>query len=83
MNAAHPLVQNITLTAVAADKRGLASSLNGTLYQAGWAVGGPLTGYLLHWGGYQAVFWGVGLLYLVGTGWFYLFFGRPLKEEGV
>ncbi|GAW28034.1 MFS transporter [Carboxydocella sp. ULO1] len=82
MNAAHPLVQNITLTAVAADKRGLASSLNGTLYQAGWAVGGPLTGYLLHWGGYQAVFWGVGLLYLVGTGWFYLFFGRPLKEEG-
>lgn len=82
MNAAHPLVQNITLMAVGPAKRGLLSSLNGTLFQAGWAIGGPLTGWLLHAGGYRLVFWSVGLLYLVGTGWFYLFFGKPRKEEG-
>lgn len=89
MNAGNPIQSSLIMSKVDDSMKGLANSINQTVFNLGWAFMGPVsTGIVVRYGnywGYAYVFSITACLYLIGSIYFLLVFGRKaLKEkEGV
>ena len=87
MNAGNPITSAIAMDVVHDKYKGLANSINQTVFNLGWAVMGVpaawfVTTYGSYWG-YVYTFSITGGLYLIGSTYFYFVFGRKfaLKNE--
>ncbi len=87
MNAGNPITSAIAMDVVHDKYKGLANSINQTVFNLGWAVMGIpaawfITTYGAYWG-YVYTFSITGVLYLIGSTYFYVVFGRKfaLKNE--
>ena len=87
MNAGNPITSAIAMDVVHDKYKGLANSINQTVFNLGWAVMGIpaawfVTTYGSYWG-YVYTFSITGVLYLIGSTYFYIVFGRKftLKKE--
>ncbi|MER1956755.1 MAG: MFS transporter [Solibacillus sp.] len=87
MNAGNPITSAIAMDVVHDKYKGLANSINQTVFNLGWAVMGIpaawfVTTYGSYWG-YVYTFSITGALYLIGSTYFYIVFGRKfaLKNE--
>ena len=87
MNAGNPITSAIAMDVVHDKYKGLANSINQTVFNLGGAVMGLpaawfVTTYGAYWG-YVYTFSITGVLYLIGSTYFYVVFGRKftLKNE--
>lgn len=80
MNAGNPIQSAIAMEIVADKYKGLANSVNQTVFQLGWATMGPIaTGLVVALGsywGYAYAFSITGGLYVVSSTYYYFVFGR-------
>lgn len=88
MNAGNPISSAIAMDIVHDKYKGLANSVNQTIFNLGWAVMGLpaawlVTTYGSYWG-YAYAFCITGVLYLIASTYFYFIFGRKyaLKADG-
>ena len=86
MNAGNPIQSAVAMEVVADKYKGLANSVNQTVFQLGWATMGPIaTGLVVAFGsywGYAYAFSITGGLYVVSSTYYYIVFGRKkLLEE--
>ncbi|MEO4054590.1 MFS transporter [Solibacillus sp. CAU 1738] len=87
MNAGNPIQSAIAMDVVDDKYKGLANSVNQTVFNIGWATMGLPAAWLVttfgsYWG-YAYAFSITGCLYLIASTFFYIVFGRKfvLKEE--
>ena len=87
MNAGNPISSAIAMDIVHDKYKGLANSVNQTIFNLGWAVMGlPATWLVTTFGnywGYAYAFCVTGILYLIASTYFYFIFGHKyaLKNE--
>ncbi|MDG5788929.1 MFS transporter [Evansella sp. AB-P1] len=85
MNAGNPIQMSLMMRSVDDSIKGLANSVGQAVFQLGWAVMGPVsTTIVLMYGaysGYAIVFSITGVLYVVGTVYFFIVFRKPLSTE--
>ncbi|WP_059173568.1 MFS transporter [Bacillus sp. FJAT-27445] len=87
MNAGNPIQSSLIMSRVDDSMKGLANSINQTVFNLGWAFMGPVsTGIVVKYGnywGYAYVFSITASLYLISSIYFFLVFGRKvLKNQG-
>lgn len=84
MNAGNPIQMSLMMRSVDSSVRGLANSVGQTVFQLGWAVMGPVsTTIVMLYGaytGYAIVFTITGILYVIGTLYFFIVFRKPLPK---
>ncbi|WP_043932323.1 MFS transporter [Bacillus sp. EB01] len=80
MNAGNPIQSSLIMSKVDDGMKGLANSINQTVFNLGWALMGPVsTGIVVQYGnywGYAYVFSITAILYLIGSVYFLMVFGR-------
>ncbi|OCA87629.1 multidrug transporter [Bacillus sp. FJAT-27225] len=80
MNAGNPIQSSLIMSKVDDGMKGLANSINQMVFNLGWALMGPVsTGIVVLYGnywGYAYVFSITAVLYLIGSVYFLLVFGR-------
>ncbi|RDU36954.1 MFS transporter [Neobacillus piezotolerans] len=85
MNAGNPIQSSLIMSRVDDSMKGLANSINQTVFNLGWAFMGPVsTGIVVKYGnywGYAYVFTITASLYLIGSVYFYLVFGRKVLRN--
>ena len=85
MNAGNPIQSAVAMEVVADKYKGLANSVNQTVFQLGWATMGPIaTGLVVAFGsywGYAYAFSITGGLYIVSSTYYYFIFGRKKLLE--
>jgi predicted MFS family arabinose efflux permease len=86
MNAGNPIQSAVAMEIVSDKYKGLANSINQTVFQLGWATMGPIAAGLVisfgsYWG-YAYAFTLTGVLYVISSTYYYFIFGRrQLCEE--
>jgi MFS family permease len=86
MNAGNPIQSAVAMEIVSDKYKGLANSINQTVFQLGWATMGPIAAGLVisfgsYWG-YAYAFTLTGVLYVISSTYYYFIFGRrKLSEE--
>ncbi|WP_316571526.1 MFS transporter [Neobacillus sp. YIM B06451] len=85
MNAGNPIQSSLIMSRVDDSMKGLANSINQTVFNLGWAFMGPVsTGIVVKYGdywGYAYVFTITASLYLISSVYFYLVFGRKVLKS--
>lgn len=86
MNAGNPIQSAVAMEVVADKYKGLANSVNQTVFQVGWATMGPIAAGLVmtfgsYWG-YAYAFSITAGLYLTSSTYYYFVFGRRKLVEG-
>lgn len=85
MNAGNPIQSSLIMSRVDDSMKGLANSINQTVFNLGWAFMGPVsTGIVVMYGdywGYAYVFTITASLYLISSVYFYLVFGRKVLKN--
>lgn len=86
MNAGNPIQSAVAMEVVADKYKGLANSVNQTVFQVGWATMGPVAAGLVmtfgsYWG-YAYAFTITAGLYVASSTYYYLVFGRRKLVEG-
>ena len=80
MNAGNPIQSAISMEIVHDKYKGLANSVNQTVFQAGWAAMGPVSaGLVVAYGSYWGYAWAfsiTGVLYVISSTYYYVVFGR-------
>lgn len=88
MNAGNPIQQSFIMGKLSDNMKGLANSLQAMVFNLGWALMGPVSTNIVakggsYWG-YTTVFSITAFLYIIGSIYFYLVFGRKqLKNSGL
>lgn len=87
MNAANPLQSSVLVEQVSKTRRGLANSLNQTMFMLGWAVTGNvqpgiISAYGSYWG-YAITFSLTGILYVASASCFFFMFRGRDKQKSV
>ncbi|SDZ64126.1 Predicted arabinose efflux permease, MFS family [Evansella caseinilytica] len=84
MNAGNPIQMSLMMRSVDDSIKGLANSVGQAVFQLGWAVMGPVsTTIVMMYGaysGYAIVFSITGVLYVIGTLYFYIVFRKPIRS---
>jgi MFS family permease len=85
MNAGNPIQMSIMMEKVADNMKGLANSVGQMVFMLGWAIMGPVSGYIVtafgtYWG-YAIVFSITASLYIIGSLYFYLVFVPKRKDS--
>lgn len=85
MNAGNPIQSAIAMEVVADKYKGLANSVNQTVFQLGWATMGPVAAGLVvtfgsYWG-YAYAFSITGGLYVLSSVYYYFIFGKRKLME--
>ena len=80
MNAGNPIQSAVAMEIVSDKYKGLANSINQTVFQLGWATMGPIAAGLVisfgsYWG-YAYAFTITGVLYVISSTYYYFIFGR-------
>lgn len=80
MNAGNPIQSAVAMEVVSDKYKGLANSVNQTVFQIGWATMGPIAAGLVmtfgsYWG-YAYAFSITGGLYVISSTYYYFIFGR-------
>ena len=80
MNAGNPIQSAVAMEIVSDKYKGLANSINQTVFQLGWATMGPIAAGLVisfgsYWG-YAYAFSITGVLYVISSTYYYFIFGR-------
>lgn len=78
MNAANPLTTNLMMDYISPGMKGTANSLHQLVFQLGWVICGPISGYLIASYTYSLVFYLAAFLYLVSSIYFWFTF-RPFN----
>lgn len=86
MNAGNPIQSAIAMEIVADKYKGLANSVNQTVFNIGWATMGPIAAGLVmasgaYWG-YAYAFTITAGLYIVSSTYYYFIFGRRKLSQG-
>ncbi|KZE36524.1 multidrug transporter [Bhargavaea cecembensis] len=80
MNAGNPIQSAISMEIVHDKYKGLANSVNQTVFQVGWAAMGPVSaGLVVAYGSYWGYAWAftiTGVLYMISSIYYYMVFGR-------
>ena len=80
MNAGNPIQSAISMEIVHDKYKGLANSVNQTVFQIGWAAMGPVSaGLVVAYGSYWGYAWAftiTGVLYMISSTYYYFVFGR-------
>jgi MFS family permease len=80
MNSSNPIQDSIMMALVDDDLKGFAVSCGQTMFTLGWAVMGPVSTSIVHrygsYTGYALVFTGTAVLYLLGSIFYGIAFGR-------
>ena len=85
MNAGNPIQSAVAMEVVSDKYKGLANSVNQTVFQVGWATMGPVAAGLVmtfgsYWG-YAYAFTITGGLYVASSTYYYLVFGKRKLEK--
>lgn len=80
MNSANPMTVNLMMDHVSDSMKGTANSLKQLVFQLGWAICGPISGYLIQIQSYQFVFNVAAVFYIFSTTLFYFLF-RSLERS--
>lgn len=86
MNAGNPIQSAVAMEVVSDKYKGLANSVNQTVFQIGWATMGPIAaglviGFGSYWG-YAYAFTITAVLYILSSTYYYFIFGkRKLAED--
>jgi MFS family permease len=80
MNAGNPIQSAVAMEIVSDKYKGLANSINQTVFQLGWATMGPIAaGLVISFGSYWGYAYAVsitGVLYVISSTYYYFIFGR-------
>ncbi|MBU9712976.1 MFS transporter [Evansella tamaricis] len=83
MNAGNPIQMSLMMRSVDNSIKGLANSVGQAVFQLGWAVMGPVSTTIVMvygaYSGYAIVFSITGVLYVVGTVYFFVVFRKPIS----
>ncbi|WP_096190086.1 MFS transporter [Evansella halocellulosilytica] len=85
MNAGNPIQMSLMMRSVDDSIKGLANSVGQAVFQLGWAVMGPVSTTIVMvygaYSGYAIVFSITGVLYIIGTVYFFFAFRKPLLQQ--
>lgn len=74
MNAANPLTTNLMMDNISDAMKGTANSMHQLVFQLGWVVCGPISGFLIASYSYSIVFYLAACLYLSASFYFWFIF---------
>lgn len=80
MNGANPMTTNLMMDNISDEMKGTANSMHQLVFQLGWAICGPISGFLITAYNYQFVFRVAAVFYLFSTLFFWFMF-RGLEVE--
>lgn len=74
MNSVNPVFSNLLMDSVNEEMKGIANSLIQMVFQLGWVICGPVSGWIIAHYGYSYIFFISAFFYLISAGYFYVSF---------